>query len=130
MLNSNNFDFSLSGFNTAEVNLVHSSQLTANSRQEIASAFHQSVVDVLVKKTISVAEKFDAKSIVVGGGVAANEVLRSELIDRSRELSIPVFFPQKNLSVDNGAMIAAAAFYNFKKIDPLKLSANPALHFS
>lgn len=149
MINSSSFDFSFSGLKTAVVNVVdrldypsndsekfkrhNSSRLTRtlnpNVTSQIAHEFQQAVVDVLAKKTIKAAEKFGAKSIVVGGGVAANEVLRSELIDHSRELGIPIFFPQKNLSVDNGAMIAAAAFYNFKKVDPLKLSADPSLHF-
>ena len=40
-----------------------------------------------------------------------------------------VYFPSSDLSVDNGAMIATAAFYNFDKVDPLKLSADPSLHF-
>ena len=83
----------------------------------------------MVKKTIAAASKFGAKSIVVGGGVAANEELREELRVKSFELRTPVFFPDKEMSVDNGAMIAAAAFHNFKKVDPLKLSANPSLHF-
>ena len=80
-------------------------------------------------KTINAAKKYRVKSIVVGGGVAANELLRSEFIVHSKRLGIEIIFPSKEFSVDNGAMIAAAAFYNFKKVDPEKLSADPSLHF-
>ena len=129
MIGSKNFDFSFSGLKTAVVNLVRSAEIRDHRRREIAHEFQQAAVDVLVSKTIRAAQEFEAKAIVVGGGVAANSVLRSEFIDHSKRLGIPVYFPSKEMSVDNGAMIAAAAFYNFKKVDPLKLSADPSLHF-
>ncbi|OGE04818.1 tRNA (adenosine(37)-N6)-threonylcarbamoyltransferase complex transferase subunit TsaD [Candidatus Curtissbacteria bacterium RIFCSPLOWO2_01_FULL_41_18] len=129
MIGSKNFNFSFSGLKTAVVNLVHSSQFTVHRKSEIAAEFQQAVVDVLVTKTINAAKKYRVKSIVVGGGVAANELLRSEFIVHSKRLGIEIIFPSKEFSVDNGAMIAAAAFYNFKKVDPEKLSADPSLHF-
>lgn len=129
MINSKDFDFSFSGLKTAVVNLVHSVEIIDHRKAKIAAEFQNAIVDVLVKKTIAAAKKFGAKSIVVGGGVAANESLRSEIIDHSKTLDIPAYFPIKELSVDNGSMIAAAAFYNFKKVDPLKLSADSSLHF-
>ena len=143
MIGSRDFNFSFSGLKTAVVNLVTSAHLRGELRSNkvhlggvaddqnaaIAAEFQQAVVDVLVKKTMAAAQKFSAKSIVVGGGVAANELLRSEIIDHSKSLGIPAYFPSKELSVDNGAMIAAAAFYNLKKVEPLKLSADPSLHF-
>lgn len=130
MINEDNFDFSFSGLKTAVVNLVHGSQSTVYSKEEIACTFQDAVVDVLVEKTIKAAKKYNAKSIVVGGGVAANELLRSRFkVDGSR-IGIPVYFPKKGLSVDNGAMIAAAAFYQTNFTDPLIIQAEPGLHFA
>ena len=103
--------------------------ISSNFKALIADEFQKAVVDVLVKKTIKAAENFGCETIVLGGGVAANRLLCSQMADRASRLGIKVYFPSKNLSVDNGAMIAAAAFYNFKKVNPLKLQANPSLHF-
>jgi N6-L-threonylcarbamoyladenine synthase len=129
MINSGDLDFSFSGLKTAVVNLVKSSRLAVQRKAEIAGEFQKAAVDVLVKKTVVAAQKFDCQSIVVGGGVAANNQLLSQLADRSSRVGIRVLFPPKTLAVDNGAMIAAAAFFINKKIDPLKLQANPGLHF-
>jgi len=128
MIDSDDFDFSFSGLKTAVVNLVNQSNVKGQ-RSQVASEFQQAIVDVLVTKTIRAVKKYKAKSIVVGGGVAANESLRSQLTDHSSQLGIPVFFPSKELAIDNGAMIAAAAYYNFKPVPYFKLSADPGLYF-
>lgn len=129
MIGEDNFDFSFSGIKTAVANLVHSRQFTVYSKSEIAHEFQEAIVEVLAKKTIRAAQKFRAKSIVVGGGVAANSVLRSRLTVGGSRLRIPVFSPPKDLSIDNGVMIAAAAFWQKNFADPLILQADPTLHF-
>lgn len=129
MMNSNDFNFSFSGLKTAVVNKVSQLSNIKGQTCAIAIEFQQAIVDVLVTKTINAAKKHRVKSIVVGGGVAANELLRSEFIVHNKRSGIEIFFPPKELSVDNGVMIAAAAFYNFKKIDPLTIAANPSLYF-
>lgn len=129
MISEDNFDFSFAGLKTAVVNLVHSSKFTVHSKEEIAYEFQNAIVEVLVTKVIKAAKKYGAKSIVVGGGVAANENLRTRLAIRGSQLGIPCFFPSKKLSVDNGVMIAAAAFFEKNIAFPLKLQANPSLHF-
>jgi N6-L-threonylcarbamoyladenine synthase len=77
---------------------------------QLAYAFQESVVDVLVTKTIDAARAFDATEILLAGGVAANARLREELIRRAL---VPVRCPPLALCTDNAAMIAAAAFYRF-----------------
>ena len=129
MIGENNFDFSFAGLKTSVVNRVKSLELSEKNIAAIAYEFQEAIVDVLVKKTVRAAKKFGAKSIVVGGGVAANERLRQGFAECGKQLAIPVFFPPKNLSVDNGAMIAAAAFYEKNFANSLKLQANPSLHF-
>lgn len=129
MINSQDFDFSFSGLKTSVVNLVHGSQLMVHRKSEIAFEFQEAVCDVLVSKTIRAAKKFGVKSIVVGGGVAANSRLRNQLTAAGLKFGISVFLPEKILSVDNGAMIAAAAFYNQNFVDPITLSADSSLYF-
>jgi N6-L-threonylcarbamoyladenine synthase len=77
---------------------------------QLAYAFQESVVDVLVTKTIDAARAFDATEILLAGGVAANARLREELLRRAH---VPVRCPPPALCTDNAAMIAAAAFYRF-----------------
>ena len=128
MINEENFDFSFSGLKTAVVNLVNRQSSIVN-RNEIAYEFQQSVIDVLVTKTLRAAKKFNVRSIVVGGGVAANSFLQNSMDAAGKDLGIRVYSPTKKLSVDNGVMIATAAFFQKKFIDPLKISANPGLYF-
>lgn len=130
LINSVNFDFSFSGLKTAVVNLVHSSQLTVYSREEIAHEFQNAICDVLVSKTIKAAKKYKVKSIIVGGGVAANNFLREKFRVKSSESGIQVFFPPKKLSIDNAAMIASAAFFHREVIDTQKLQADANLYFT
>ncbi|MDD9995454.1 MAG: tRNA (adenosine(37)-N6)-threonylcarbamoyltransferase complex transferase subunit TsaD, partial [Dehalococcoidia bacterium] len=77
--------------------------------REIAAAFQEAVVDSLVDRTIAAADEFGARGIIVCGGVAANAALRKEMTSRA---SLPVLMPRPSLCTDNGAMIAAAAFYS------------------
>ena len=72
--------------------------------------FQESVVDVLVTKTVDAAQRFGAAEILLAGGVAANSRLREEL---ARRASVPVRYPPLSLCTDNAAMVAAAAFYRF-----------------
>lgn len=129
MIRSNNFDFSFSGLKTAVVNTVQNSKFKIEDVNEIAYEFQNAVTDVLIRKTIAAAEKFECKTIVVGGGVSANEQLRAALTDKSVRHGIKIYFPSKLLSVDNGAMIASAAFFENNQIDPINLQADSSLHF-
>lgn len=129
MINEKNFDFSFSGLKTSVVNRVGQMSNVSGQVSKIAYEFQNAVVDVLVRKTIRAAGKYSVKSIVVGGGVAANSQLKNQMTAAGEELGLRIFFPPKNLSVDNGAMIASAAFYKKKTADPLKLSANAGLYF-
>lgn len=129
MVDSNDFDFSFSGLKTAVINKVSQLSDVKGQMSVIAYEFQEAVVDVLVTKTVRAAKKFKAKSIAVGGGVAANNRLRSQFAIHSSQIRIPVHFPTKGMSVDNGAMIAAAAFYNFKPVKINNLSADSSLYF-
>ena len=129
MISENNFDFSFAGLKTSVVNIVKNLELSEETTGKIAAEFQNAVVDVLVKKTLRAAYKYSAKSIVVGGGVAANSLLRDRMFDAGAKTDIKVLFPSKLLSVDNGVMIAAAAFFEKNFVAPLRLQADSSLHF-
>ncbi len=126
MIGSGDFDFSFSGIKTAVVNIAGKGNLDVGT---ISYEFQEAVVDVLVSKTLKATKKYRGKSIVVGGGVSANGRLREKMADAGEKNNIDVIFPEKRMSIDNGAMIAAAAFYEKNIVDPLTLRADPGLHF-
>lgn len=132
LIDSNDFDFSFSGLKTAVYREVNSiKNLNKQTVSDISLAVENSVVDVLVKKTLKAAEKYNVKSILLGGGVAANTKLREqfEFKIKNLKLKIPLFVPEKWLCTDNAAMIASAAFYNYKPVDWKRINANPELYF-
>jgi N6-L-threonylcarbamoyladenine synthase len=116
------YDFSFSGLKTAARRTVDAARaaeglatedpvarLTEATTAELAWGFQDSVVDVLVSKTIRAAEEIGAASIVLGGGVAANGVLRARLAGEAEARGLPLIVPRPGLCTDNGAMIGAAA---------------------
>jgi N6-L-threonylcarbamoyladenine synthase len=100
------YDFSFSGLKTKVLRITRGEEGEAPEQAELAAAFQESVVDSLVTKAVKAAEDHGANQIVLSGGVAANTLLRRELVERSR---VPVYVPPAALCTDNGAMIAAAA---------------------
>ena len=118
------FDFSFSGLKTAARREV-ARELGIDARDmgsdgqtlpeqavaELAFGFQDSVVDVLASKTIRAAEESGARTIVVGGGVAANSVLRRRIEDDAVSRGIRVIVPRPGLCTDNASMIGAAGFF-------------------
>ncbi len=109
-------DFSFSGIKTAVLyyDRDHKND-TDYSVTEVTFAFQKSVVDILVQKCLSACQQFKVKTLLIGGGVAANSELRHELIERSKQKKISVFFPPMSLCTDNAAMIAGLGYQLFKK---------------
>ena len=118
------YDFSFSGLKTAaartvaaarrEAGLVdRESPLPGDLVAELAYGFQDSVVDVLATKTIRAAEAVGARSIVLGGGVAANTVLRDRMEADAARRDVALIVPRPGLCTDNGAMIGAAAARRF-----------------
>ena len=136
------FDFSFSGLKTAARRTVDAARaaeglpaddpaarLSEATTAELAWGFQDSVVDVLTSKTIRAAEELEARSIVLGGGVAANSALRDRLAGEAETRGIPLVVPRPGLCTDNGAMIGAAAFRRFAAGERagLELDARPSL---
>ena len=131
-------DFSFSGVKTALLHLaqargiyppennVLSPEETAETVKNLAGAFQESVVDVMSAKLLNMAAKYGAKGLILAGGVAANARLREEITRRS---PLPVIIPEPVLCTDNGAMIAACAYYQFKRGEQfgMELDIDPGL---
>jgi N6-L-threonylcarbamoyladenine synthase len=110
-------DFSFSGLKTSVANYLRAN--TNGHRPPVAdlcASFQEAVVNVLVKKTLDTAKSYGLKSIVVGGGVAANRRLRAAFTESARTAGLKVYLPDLVFCTDNAAMIAAGGFYKLKKL--------------
>ena len=117
-------DFSFSGVKTALLHMAQSKGIypspgeslgdgeIAEVVRELAAAFQESVVDVMAAKLLTMADRYKARGIILAGGVAANAWLRQEV---ARRASLPVLIPEPALCTDNGAMIAASAYYQYQR---------------
>ncbi len=95
----------------------------------LMASFQRAVVEDLVRKTFAAAEMFQARAVLVSGGVAANNALRRRFVQATAERGLPVAFPGRGLATDNAAMIAAAAWPRLLagELAPLELTAEPSL---
>lgn len=128
------YDFSFSGIKTAVLNRARREGIYPAPEEGvdpelvagIAKAFQDSVIDVLVTKTLAAAEEFVCGAIVVAGGVAANVPLRDAFRAQSQ---VPVVIPPISLCTDNGAMIAMAGSVRFNEgaRDGWALDVDPGL---
>lgn len=120
-------DFSFSGLKTAVVNYVRRHPDVSNA--DIAASFQEAVVDVLVTKTIAAATKVGAKTVCLGGGVAANSQLRSTFAERAEAAGLAHLVPDRAYCTDNAAMIAAAGQWRLDNDGPTPLDsgADPSL---
>ena len=109
MLKSGDLDFSFSGLKTAVLTLVNQFDPAHVPRADIAAAFQEAIVDVLVSKSLTALEMTNLNQLVVAGGVGANMQLRTKLMQQTSKRGATVHFPPLDLCTDNGAMIAFAA---------------------
>lgn len=117
-----NFDFSFSGIKSGVHNYIK--KLEKNNEnykiEDIAASFQESVIDVLVYKTLKAMRKYKYDKLVLAGGVAANSRLREVISnykdiiinkEKFSDLNFNVYYPEIRYCTDNAAMIGAQAFY-------------------
>lgn len=110
MLHSGNLDLSFSGLKTAVRYAVQDKELTPDDVLAIARDFEDVVTTVLVKKTKDAIEQYNARTLIVGGGVSANRYIKQimEATMLTEHPEVTVYFPPSGLSTDNSIMIALA----------------------
>ncbi|WP_436957493.1 tRNA (adenosine(37)-N6)-threonylcarbamoyltransferase complex transferase subunit TsaD [Staphylococcus sp. AS1337] len=112
-LDKDSYDFSFSGLKSAVINKLHNVRQKGEEINEadVATSFQNSVVEVLVGKSISACEAYNVNQLIVAGGVASNKGLRSALSEACESHNITLSIPSPKLCTDNAAMIGAAAHY-------------------
>jgi N6-L-threonylcarbamoyladenine synthase len=125
MLGRDSLDFSFSGIKTAVLYHCHGQDMKGQNKvdsmtgqeiADIAASFQAAVIDVLVKKTQRAAKKIGAKTILLGGGVAANNALRDGLRKMCDSGCPPrkLLVAPKPYCTDNAVMVASLAYHKFK----------------
>jgi len=118
LINSKDYNFSFSGLKTAVLYLTQKlkkeRKLNKKTIEKICFETEEVITDVLVKKTLKLAEDTEAKTIMISGGVSANQRLRSKFIEKTKD-KFDFISPDKLMSTDNAAMIAIAGYYNYLK---------------
>lgn len=141
MISSPDHDFSFAGLKTAVLYYLRSAgvyppqaahKVPRYKLSAICHEFQEAAVDVLISKTIKAAKKYKVKTIMLGGGVAANQRLREQFIETiKKELPNTKYtIPDTKYTTDNAAMIAAAGYYHARQKDFVpwqKLEADPHL---
>lgn len=129
------YDFSFSGLKTAMLYLIKGQNgsshgpdvISEEEKKDAAASFqHVAFTDIANKATLA-AKEFGCKSIIVGGGVSRNLTLRIYLEEKCQ---LPIFWPQDELCLDNGAMIASHGYFEYKRkgtSDPFDLEALPRI---
>ena len=135
------YDFSFSGLKTAVLRAVQdavgvdhtfpshelAAKLTKQQVADFAASFQYTAAETLVEKLVKATREYQPKSVVIAGGVAANQELRRQLKEK---LPIPINFPSPALCTDNGAMIATLGYYKTQILpptDPRRLDVIPSI---
>lgn len=131
-------DFSFSGIKTAVLRIVREERLPKLDEEEsrkdpgrldLLAGFQEGVVRALVSRTLDAARQMGPRSIILGGGVAANSRLKEAMAEGAAELGLEVCHPRPALTTDNAAMIAAAGMFRLLRGErsDYGLDADPTL---
>ena len=130
-MDDDSYNFSFSGIKSAVINLVHNEKQRGNEirKEDLATSFENIVIKTLTKKTMKAIEEYKVKELLIAGGVSANSGIREEFDKLCKEKGIKLVVPKLAYCTDNGAMIAAAGYYYYKKglFSDYSLKINPSL---
>lgn len=125
LLNDGSLNFSFSGLKTAVFNLLTKKKNI--KKEDVAFSFQETVIEILLKKTLKAIERTGVKRLVVVGGVSANSRLREVFKEASEKEGFELYIPSLHLSTDNALMIAYAGIERFKRgvVAPLDINPQP-----
>lgn len=138
MLHSKDFNFSYSGLKTAVLYLVRDLKekgvaIDEQVKKDIAASFEQAAVDVLIQKTLKAAKEYKVSSVMLSGGVSANNALREKFKKMAEENGLKYALPERTYSTDNATMIGLAGYvavkYGQAETDWQKVDMDANLHF-
>ena len=122
----NPYNMSFSGLKTAALNLIHHAQQVGEDLDipSLCAAFSAAVSDTLVPRVVMAMEQTGYRKVAVAGGVAANSRIRADILAAAEKLGAQVYMPPLSLCGDNGAMIGAQAYYEYKAGNVADMSLN------
>ena len=130
-MDDDSYNFSFSGIKSAVINLVHNEKQRGNEirKEDLCTSFENIVVKTLTKKTMKAVKEYNVKELLIAGGVSANSGIRDEFKKLCDKEGIKLVVPKLAYCTDNGAMIAAAGYYYYKKglFSDYSLRINPGL---
>lgn len=115
-LQDDSYNFSFSGLKSAVINLDHNEKQRGETikKEDLAASFQSVAIESIIKKVRKAITEKDIKYVIVAGGVAANQGLRTEMEKLTNELNVELSIPPMKFCTDNAAMIAAAGYYAYK----------------
>ena len=122
----NPYNMSFSGLKTATLNLIHHAEQVGEELDipSLCAAFTAAVSDTLVPRVVMAMEQTGLRKLAVAGGVAANSRIRRDITAAAEKLGAEVYMPPLSLCGDNGAMIGAQAYYEYKAGNVADMSLN------
>ena len=114
-LQDNSYNFSFSGLKSAVINLAHNLEQRGEEirKEDLATSFQKVAVESITSKVRRAIEEKNIKNVIVAGGVAANNGLRTAMKELTDELGVELSIPPMKYCTDNGTMIAAAGYYAY-----------------
>lgn len=111
------YDFSFSGVKSAVLNEMNRKKMLGEEVRvaDLCASFQENVTEVLSEKAIALCKELHINRLSIAGGVAANGKLREKMEEKAKQEGIEFFCPKLILCTDNAAMIAAAAYHEWKK---------------
>lgn len=124
--NSGTTRFSYSGLKTSVINYCHTAEQRGQTvvKEDVAASFQKAAIEPLVKKTVEYAQSLKVAAVAAGGGVVANDYLRTRLKEECDKAGLKLVLPEKRHCTDNAAMIAAEGLVKYLNGDFAPLDTN------
>ena len=122
----NPYNMSFSGLKTATLNLIHHADQVGEELDipSLCASFTAAVSETLVPRVVRALQETGYRKVAVAGGVAANSRIRADILAAAEKLGAQVYMPPLKLCGDNGAMIGAQAYYEYKAGNVADMSLN------